>query len=279
MLGALLSWACGGESEPDAGGAGALPFTGVAPASPAPVSPPASSPVVEVTPMLEAPPALAPPEPPPEEVVEPEVDPNICQAPSGVSARPTNLSEAVALLNALPRPTTLECFLQALERPLQVFMTRSDQSLQPSPGARSPRTFIVNAPLVMSIVFEGDAKATLELGYRTAERRSIKTELIFPLRSEVTPNNLFDEIKQGQVTRCSACHTSETQIFDAEIQADVFESDIYEPFSVYDVDVESVRAESASCDPTAEPERCALLSAIFDYGDVVPAPQGIMFSL
>ncbi len=234
---------------------------------------------MEVVPTLEAPPELAPPEAPVEEPAEPEVDPNVCQAPSGVSARPTNLTEAVALLNALPRPTTLECFVQALERPLQVFMTRSNQSLQPSPGARSPRTFIVNEPLVMSIVFEGDAKATLELGYRTAERRSIKTELLFPLQGEVTPNNLFDEIRDGQVTRCSACHTSETEIFNAEIQADVFESDIYEPFSVYDVDVESVRAENASCDPTAEPERCALLSALFDHGDVVPAPQGILFSL
>jgi hypothetical protein len=158
-------------------------------------------------------------------------------------------------------------------------MTRSNQSLQPSPGARSPRTFIVNEPLVMSIVFEGDAKATLELGYRTADRRSIKTELLFPLQKEVTPANLFDEIRDGQVTRCSACHTSETEIFNTEIQADVFESDIYEPFEVYDVDVETVRAENASCDPAAEPERCSLLSALFDHGEVVPAPQGIMFSL
>lgn len=281
LLGALLTWACGGGAS-DAAAPDSMPFTGVAPVSPAPGNSAAENPApVEVTPMLEPPPVLAPPEPPPEEAEEaeePAVDPNVCRAPDGVSARPQNLAEAVALMNALPRPTTLECFVQALERPLQVFMTRSNQSLQPSPGARSPRTFIVNEPLVMSIVFEGDAKATLELGYRTAERRSIKTELVFPLRADVTPGNLFDEIKEGQVTRCSACHTSETQIFNAEIQADVFESDIYEPFDVYDVDIESVRAENASCDPMAEPERCALLSALFDHGDVVPAPEGILFS-
>ncbi len=257
------------------------------PAVPAPEPVPADSASEmqgEVAAIPEVPPLLEPPPEPPAEVepmgpVPPAVDPSICQPPSGVSGRPRNLSQAISLINSLPRPTTLPCFLQALERPLQVYMTRSDQSLQPSPGARSPRTFIVNEPLVMSIVFEGDAQVTLELGYRTAEARSIKTELVFPLRSDVTVANMFDEVMNGRVTRCSACHTSESELFNDEIQANVFESDTYAPFEVYEVDVESVRGENASCDKAAEPARCALLSALFDHGDVVPAPQGIQFSL
>jgi hypothetical protein len=268
----------------------APPFSGVEPTpEPPPVEPPSDTEQGgEATATPEAPPVLAPPEPPAEaevEVVEePAVDPNVCRAPAGVSGAPRNLPEVVTLLNSLPRPTTLPCFLQALERPLQLYLTESDQSLQPSPGPRSPRTFIVNQPLVMSIVFEGRARSTLEIGYRTADTRSIKTELSFPLRKEVTFTNLFDEVKDaqvtnGQATRCSACHTSETQIFNAEIQADAYESDIYPPFEVYEVDVESLRTENASCDLAAEPERCAMLSAVFDHGDVVTATQGIMFSL
>lgn len=285
LLGALLSSACGGGDDPERGEVqSAVPtFTPAepvitplpTPVAEAPSEPPAPGP-------SEAPPMDAPLEPPADAELEGEgepVDPTICRAPEGVSGRPSNLVEVVALMNALPRPTTLTCFLEALERPLQVFMTSSNQSLQPSPGARSPRTFIVNEPLVMSIVFEGAAAVTLELGYRTTQTRSIKTELIFPLEAEVTYANLFDEIKAGQVTRCSQCHTAEVLEFNDEIQAEVYESDIYEPFDPYDVDVEAVRAERASCDPSVEPERCELLSALFDHGDVVPAPEGIMFDL
>src|SRR5690348_2790353 len=39
-----------------------------------------------------------------------------CQAPPGVSAKPHSTDEAVQLLNALPKPTTVPCFLESLER-------------------------------------------------------------------------------------------------------------------------------------------------------------------
>ena len=276
VLAAILASACGASADSSDG---VTPFV-----APEPVVPTLPTPAVEDPGNTDLPgegsvpatdPVLTPQEP---AAPAPEPELEGCRAPDGVSGRPRNLEQAVQLLNALPRPTTLPCFIEALERPIEVFMTRSNQSLQPSPGERSPRTFIVNAPLVMSIVFEGDASVTLELGYRTQETRSIKTELKFPLQREVTFTNLFDEIRDGQVTRCSACHTAETETFDPGIQANVFESDIYPPFEVYDVDVETVRAENASCDATAEPARCALLSALFDHGDVVTAPQGILFN-
>lgn len=287
FLGALLSSACGGGADSDAGRQVVPPFSGVepvvAPLAPPPEVPPTPEPVVAVT-TPEAPPVLAPPAAPESEEPEGEVEPEPpvgCQAPSGVSGTPRNLPEAVALLNALPRPTSLACFLEALDRPLRLYLTSSDQSLQPSPGARSPRIFVVNEPMVMSIVLEGEAATTLEIGYRTTPTRSIKTELIFPLQTQVTFANLFDGVKDGdgRVTRCSACHTSEQQFFDTELQAEVYESDLYPPFEVYEVDVASVRAENESCDPAVEPERCELLSAIFDHGDVIAAPNGISFSL
>ncbi len=82
---------------------------------------------------------------------------------------------------------------------------------------------------------------------------------------------------KGESTRCAACHTGEVQTFTSALPIDVFESDIIEPFSMMEVDVPSLRAERMGCDAAAEPARCELLGALFDYGDVTAAPNGIMF--
>jgi hypothetical protein len=207
----------------------------------------------------------------------PAVDPDVCVTPAGVSGAPRSMSEALVLMNSLPKPVSLACFLQALERPLSLYMTSSDRSLQPSPGARSPRTFIVYEPMVLSIVLDGPARIALELGYRTSPSRSVKTEILFPLETDVTFANIFDEVRSGNLTKCGACHTGEVISFHPDLPIDVYESDIIAPFDIYEVGVDALRLERASCDTGAEPERCALLSAIFDHGTVRSAPGGIMF--
>jgi hypothetical protein len=282
LLGAVLSAACGNGDDLD-------PFAGqdaeYAPVSVAPAqvpSPPAEQPA---RPPVSAPPVNSPVSSAtddPEDVVPSVVPPvstgNGCVTPLGVSGTPRTLSEAIILMNSLPRPTTLACFLQALSRPLDVYMTSSDDSLQPSPGPRSPRTFIVFEPLVMSVVFDGPARIALELGYRTTATRSIKTEILFPLTTDVTSTNLFDEVKSGEeATRCGACHTGEVQTVNPDLPVDVFESDILTPFDFEEVDVTSLRAERESCNPALEADRCAMLSALFDFGTVQPAPDGILF--
>jgi hypothetical protein len=210
----------------------------------------------------------------------PVADPNACVTPLGVSGTPRDLEEAVALMNALPRPTSLECFLQALSRPLNVYMTSSGDSLQPAVGERSPRTFIVFEPLVMSIVFGGPGRSALELGYRTTPTRSIKTEFVFPLTTDVTATNFFRgalDAEDSNATKCSACHTGEVLEPIPEFPGEVFESDIFPPYDFLEVSVEELRSERERCDAVAEPERCSLLSAFFDFGTISPAPQGIMF--
>lgn len=207
----------------------------------------------------------------------PALDPDTCVAPMGVSAAPRSMSEAIDLMNSLPKPVSLACFLQALSRPLSLYMTRSDRSLQPARGARSPRTFIVYEPMVMSIVLDGPASVALELGYRTTPTRSVKTEITFPLETDVTVDNVFDEVLSGSRTKCGACHTGEVVTLNPDLPVDVFESDIIAPFDIYEVELDALRAERASCNAAEEPERCALLAAIFDHGEVFAAPRGIMF--
>jgi hypothetical protein len=207
----------------------------------------------------------------------PVVDADVCVTPSGVSGAPRNLSEALNLMNSLPKPVSLACFLQALSRPLSLYMTSSGDSLQPSPGPRSPRTFIVYEPMVMSIVLDGPAQMALEFGYRTSPSRSVKTEIIFPLETDVTFANIFDEVRSGNLTKCGNCHTGEVVTFNPDLPVDVFESDIIAPFDMDEVDLASLRTEHSSCDAAAEPDRCALLSALLDHGEVRAAPRGIMF--
>ena len=204
-------------------------------------------------------------------VVEEDVDPNVCRPALGVSGSPTTISEAIILLNTLPKPVTLACFLQALDRPLTLYMTKSDDSLQPSPGARSPRTFILNGDLEMSIVLDGDARNTLEFGYRPESARSIKAEIEFPLTADVSERRLFDRVQVTErTTRCGACHVGEAKEEFPGFPLGVFASDVIMPFDMDAVTIDSMKAEHASCDPATEEYRCGLLSALFDQGEVVP---------
>lgn len=206
--------------------------------------------------------------PPVEEVVDPNAP---CRPANGVSGRPENISQAIILLNTLPKPVTLECFLQALDRPLTIYMTSSDDSLQPSPGARSPRTFIINDKLVMSIVFDGSARNTLEFGYRPEVSRSIKAEILFPLTADVNERSLFDRVRVTErTTQCGICHVGEAHEDFPGFPLGVFASDVIVPFPMEEVSIDSMMAEVASCDAAAEEYRCGLLSAMFEQGELVP---------
>ena len=209
-------------------------------------------------------------------MLEPEPDPEQSQARTGckpalgVSGSPTTIPEALILLNTLPKPTSLACFLEALDRPLTLYMTESDQSLQPSPGPRSPRTFVLRGDLEMSIVFEGKASDTLEFGYRPEISRSIKTEIVFPVTRDVSESTIFDRIRQTErTTICGNCHVDEQHVEFPGFPTGVYESDVFEPYELYEVKLETLKNEASICDKAAEPYRCELLSALFDHGDTL----------
>jgi len=196
-----------------------------------------------------------------------------CSPPAGVSGSPHTFQAAVALLNALPKPTTLPCFLESLERPLQLYLTRSELSLQPADGADRPRTFIVLDELVLSVVTNPRFISRLELGYRTAPGRSVKGEIAFPLTRDVTAADITERIRVGEnVSICGGCHGAETRPSDPFFSDGAFESAIAVPLSPYEVELQDLRAESAACDRAQDPERCAQLSALFDHGEVWRSP-------
>ena len=171
-------------------------------------------------------------------------------------------------MNALPKPTSLPCFLESLDRPLDIYLTRSELSLQPADGADRPRTFIVLGKLVLSVVTNAKFISRLELGYRTAPNRSEKGEVAFPLTRNVTAADIAERIRVGNVSICGGCHGAETRPVDAFFPDGAFESAIAVPLSPYEVDLQTLRAEAAVCDREQDPERCAQLSALFDHGEV-----------
>jgi hypothetical protein len=171
-------------------------------------------------------------------------------------------------MNSLPRPTTLECFLESLDRPLQLYLTSSELSVQPADGTRSPRTFIVRDALVMSVVANREFSSLLEIGYRSAPGRSMKGEVEFPLVADVTAASMAQRISLGDISICGGCHGAETRPNDSFFLAGAFESAVAAPLPPFEVSLEALKAEAVACQPTNEPERCGLLSALLDHGEV-----------
>jgi hypothetical protein len=200
-----------------------------------------------------------------------------CLPPPGVSGAPTSIAEVVTLVNSLPRPVTLSCFLESLDRPLRASAATSVFSLQPSVGRRSPRIFLffgpVLGPLVISIVPGGRGSHTLECGQMVTDLHSVKAEVAFPIVDDVTPASPYDRVRDSASetphTICRGCHDDESR-HDAIDYADAFASIALRPLPRAQVTVDELLAERRSCDAALEPERCAFLASLFDHGDVLP---------
>jgi len=194
--------------------------------------------------------------------------PSRCLPPAGVSGSPRNVEQAVLLMNSLPRPTTLECFIESLDRPLELYLTSSNLSLQPADGARSPRTFIVQGALVLSVVGNREFSSLLEIGYQSSKGRSMKGEVKFPIVADVTASSILQRISIGTVSICGGCHGAETRPDDSFFVDGAFESAVAVPLAPFEVSLDTLREAAASCQPASEPARCGVLSALLDHGEV-----------
>ena len=185
-------------------------------------------------------------------------------------ASPRTVMEVIDRVNSLPRPVTLPCFIESLARPLELNATESILSAQPAVGARSPRAFIFADPLIMSIAFDGEGSRLLELGeVRAGGTRSLKAEIEFPVTGELAREAPFERILfLPAFTSCGACHDDEEPAPDVTF-TDAFESRALRPVPTERVSLQSLVLELESCDGAREPERCALLDAVFGTGAVV----------
>lgn len=194
-----------------------------------------------------------------------------CEAPPGVSASPRDTQEAVALLNALPKPTSVACFVESLARPLALQVTSSLFSAQPALSAKSPRVFIKMGEGWASVVVDGDGSHLIEFGDVIPEdpTRSIKAELELPLLEAVSPSAAYDRVMFNETaTTCGLCHFDERRA-DHLPFPNAYTSIAFKPRSDTYVNVEWLRAQAQSCDWQSQARRCEMLSALFDGGEVV----------
>ncbi len=191
-----------------------------------------------------------------------------CRAPVGVSDSPRTIGETVTLINALPKPLSLPCFLESLARPLQIHATYSLFSAQPAKGARSPRIFLFQDPTLMSIVPDGDGAPLLEFGEQRPELRSLKAEIVFPVSTRLEASAPFDNLLfNSQTTTCGSCHAGEQQ--ESEISGvRSFVSTSLRPRPSEQVSALSLSHELEICDPTLEPQRCAILDGLLGWGQI-----------
>lgn len=215
-----------------------------------------------------------------------------CVAPEGVSTAPHSIADVVTLLNALPKPVTVPCFVASLARPLSLHAVNSPFSAQPAQGRRSPRIFLFFPGLIMSIVPSGPGAHLLEFGETRPDAQSLKAELEFPIEGQLDEPSPYHRVYFSEtLTTCGFCHQNERR--DESIGSPLaMISPALRPRPEQRVLLDELAAQVALCDSGAvagapaseipnvptdagadagvtEAERCEMLHAIFDQQ---PAP-------
>jgi hypothetical protein len=192
-----------------------------------------------------------------------------CTPPDGVATSPRSIADVTAFLNALPKPVALPCFVESLPRPLAMQAVESQVSAQPAVGRRSPRMFLFWNGLTMSVVPAGMGQNLLELGEERGDDRSLKAELEFPIEEHLDAAAPFARVHYDDtITTCGFCHQGEERA-DGVDSPNAYVSPALRPEPWQRVPLDELQSEVADCDADAEPERCALLHALFDQR---PAP-------
>lgn len=194
-----------------------------------------------------------------------------CAPSAGVSASPSSIADAVALMNDLlaqgRSQVTIACFVESLARPLGVLAVNSVLSAQPADGPHNPRVFLFSRNLVLSVVPDGRASSLLELAEYVSPVRSIKAEIVFPRVAPTSLTSTYNRIVGTGGTVCGACHRDEMAADNVD-GLNAFVSNVLRPREADEVPLSSVETEAAACDHAAQPERCAIFDAILAHGSV-----------
>lgn len=200
---------------------------------------------------------------------EPEpTDSRRCKPPPGTTGSPTNLMEAIDLMDALPRPVTVDCFVESLDRPMRILASSSTFSAQPA-SKDSPRTFFISGRLIVSWVPAGDGSRVLEFSEERPLLRSVKAEIEMPIDDTITYAN-FEHINTDQGgTVCAGCHLNEIPDEELSTFGTFYQSESLRPATTETLHVDDVRRLWEACDRTEDERRCDIFDAMFTHGEVI----------
>jgi hypothetical protein len=184
---------------------------------------------------------------------------------------PKSIQETIALINALPRPVTMECFLTSLKAPLSVFAVNNKFSAQPAVDQASPRIFILQNKFVLSVVPGGVGRSLLEFSELNIGSESYKGELEFPINETVTIEQILNQTTGTSTTsNCINCHSGERKI-DYKSLGNLFVSNVVAPNESQRVVQPYLKAQAAACNPAINKYRCDMLNAIYIKGQAQDA--------
>ncbi len=179
---------------------------------------------------------------------------------------PKTIEETVTLINSLPRPLSLGCFLNSLKAPLGVMAVNSTGSAQPAVDNANPRIFIIRNKLVLSVATAGTGRSLLEFGELVGSSESYKGELAFPVEGTVTADQIISQMAQtSSSSTCVTCHGGERKLQHGNLGL-LWASSIIRPNTAQRVNYAYLRAQASACDSNSTPHRCEILKAIYTKG-------------
>ena len=192
-----------------------------------------------------------------------------CDQISDSLRTPNSISAVVDLINALPKPLTIDCFLKSLKKPLKVMAVNNAFSAQPAVGNESPRIFIVNTKLSISVAPAGIGRYLVEMSEPTSLTKSFKAELEFPILQKIDTYEVINRIKDqlSGDSKCILCHRNEEKKMYPPDVGYAFNSETVRPNEYQRVFSYYLRNQAYMCDSTNDKYRCDILKAIFMTGE------------
>lgn len=183
-----------------------------------------------------------------------------CRAPDDIDSSPNSISETIDLFNALPRPVTVACFVESLDRPVEVIASVSGFSAQPAAGLDAPRIFAIYDQLVLSFVPDGDGSRVIEFAEERPDARSVKGEVLMPIEREIGFEDAFAHLDaDGNVgSKCGSCHRGEEPSVD---YPGAYESAALRPATAETMRLDEIVDAYETCDGVDE-RRCEILDAL-----------------
>lgn len=175
-------------------------------------------------------------------------------------ATPSTIAEMVTHLNSLPLPVDLPCLLSSLGRPLHVELTDNPISAQPADGPDSPRVFVFNGALTLSLVPSGPGSGVVEFGEDVGQSLSLKGEIEIPITETLSLDAPFTRIEHDDYgTVCAVCHIDQEPHLSGGMASVAIRPTVRSLVPVADL-----RAVANACAPDTRHGRCGVLVALFD---------------